>query len=103
MSRSRRPFSTSFVTLSRSPPLPRRPFLSESAARASRTSMVASLRTRRSRLAARIESTVTSIHLEDGQERFLRKLDRAYRLHALLALFLLLEKLLLTRDVTAIA
>ena len=40
--------------------------------------------------------------LEHGEERFLRDLDLADVLHALLAFFLLLEQLLLARDVAAI-
>src|SRR5580704_14515340 len=44
-----------------------------------------------------------SVHLEDGQEGLLRDLDRAHLLHALLALFLLLEELALAADVAAVA
>src|SRR6185503_3531906 len=43
------------------------------------------------------------IHLEDGEKRFLRNLDRADLLHALLSFFLLLEQLALPRDVAAVA
>ena len=43
------------------------------------------------------------VHLENRQECFLRDLDRADGLHALLALFLLLEQLALTRDIAAVA
>ena len=45
----------------------------------------------------------TSLDLQHGQERLLRDLDRADLLHALLALFLLLEELALARDVAAVA
>ena len=41
--------------------------------------------------------------LQHGQERFLRNLDAADLLHPLLAFFLLLEQLALTRDVAAVA
>src|SRR3954465_8730176 len=41
--------------------------------------------------------------LQHRQKRFLRNLDRADLLHALLALFLLLEELALSRDITAVA
>src|SRR5262245_12265352 len=43
------------------------------------------------------------LDLQYGYKRFLRNLDRAYLLHALLALFLLLEELPLSRDVAAVA
>src|SRR6267142_3567891 len=43
------------------------------------------------------------IHLEDGEKRFLRNLDRADLLHALFPFFLLLEQLALARDVAAVA
>ena len=41
--------------------------------------------------------------LQHGQEGFLRDLDRADLLHALLAFLLLLEQLALARDVAAVA
>src|SRR5215813_1085765 len=44
-----------------------------------------------------------SIYLQDRQERLLWDLDAAHLLHALLALFLLLEELALARDVAAVA
>src|SRR5689334_2286853 len=44
----------------------------------------------------------TAVHLEHGQERLLRDLDRAHLLHPLLALLLLLEQLALTGDVAAV-
>src|SRR2546425_11834067 len=43
------------------------------------------------------------VNLQDRQERFLRDLDRAHLLHALLSLFLLLEQLALARHVAAVA
>src|SRR5258705_3276691 len=43
------------------------------------------------------------IHLEDGEKRFLRDLDRADLLHSLLSFFLLFEKLALARDVPTVA
>ena len=43
------------------------------------------------------------VELEHGHEGFLRHVDRADGLHALLALGLLLEQLLLARDVAAVA
>src|SRR4051794_2310525 len=43
-----------------------------------------------------------SIHLQDGEERLLRDLDRAHLLHPLLPLLLLLEQLLLPADVAAV-
>src|SRR5687767_8632596 len=43
------------------------------------------------------------VDLQDRQKRFLRNLDRAHLLHALLPLFLLLEELALSRDVAAVA
>src|SRR5688572_6878588 len=42
-------------------------------------------------------------HLEDGEERFLRNLDVADLLHALLPRFLFLEQLALAADVAAVA
>src|SRR5687768_18422080 len=44
-----------------------------------------------------------SIHLEDGEKRFLRDLDRSHLLHALLSFLLLLEELALPADVAAVA
>src|SRR5262245_14752323 len=44
-----------------------------------------------------------SVHLEDGEKRFLQDLDAAYLLHALFALFLFFEKLALAADVAAVA
>src|SRR3989440_13045521 len=43
------------------------------------------------------------VNLQHRQERFLRDLDRAHLLHALLSLFLLLEQLALARYVPAVA
>ena len=43
------------------------------------------------------------VHLEDRHKGLLRDLDRSDGLHALLALFLLLEQLALTRDIAAVA
>src|SRR5258705_9800359 len=43
------------------------------------------------------------IHLEDGEKRFLRDLDRADLLHTLLSFFLLLEELALARNVPTVA
>ena len=43
------------------------------------------------------------VHLEDRHKRLLRDLDRSDGLHTLLALFLLLEQLALTRDIAAVA
>src|SRR3954469_16764600 len=47
--------------------------------------------------------SLPSIDLKDGQKRFLGDLDGADLLHALLPLFLFLEKLALARDVPAVA
>src|SRR5438045_3244022 len=44
-----------------------------------------------------------SVDLQDRQERLLREVDAADLLHPLLALFLLLEELLLAGDVAAVA
>ena len=44
-----------------------------------------------------------SVHLQHGEERFLRDLDGADLFHALFALLLFLEELALARDITAIA
>ena len=49
------------------------------------------------------ENVQLFVHLENRQECFLRNLDRADGLHALLALFLLLEQSAFTRDVAAVA
>src|SRR4051812_9926281 len=46
---------------------------------------------------------VVLVDLKDRQEGFLRDLDRSHLFHALLALLLLLEKLALAADVSAIA
>src|SRR5206468_416087 len=46
---------------------------------------------------------VLFVDLEDGEEGFLRYLDLADALHALLALLLLFEELALARDVAAVA
>src|SRR3989344_163795 len=46
---------------------------------------------------------VISVHLEDGEEGFLRDLDRAHLFHALLAFFLFLEELALAGNVAAVA
>ena len=43
------------------------------------------------------------VYFEDGVEGVLGDFDAAHGLHALLALFLLLEELALSRDVTAVA
>src|SRR6266487_1097864 len=43
------------------------------------------------------------VNLEDREKGFLRDLDRAHLLHALLSRFLLLEELPLARDVAAVA
>src|SRR4051812_37365395 len=82
----------------RSPALPASPGLMARAVRASRTSARASAFTRRSSAAAR-----TSVDLQDRQESLLRQLDGPDGLHPLLALFLLVEELLLARDVAAVA
>ena len=47
--------------------------------------------------------TRSVVHLEDGQERFLRHLDGADLLHALLAGLLFFEQLPLAGDVAAVA
>src|SRR5215208_2586937 len=51
-------------------------------------------------LAARL---APSVDLEHGEEGLLRQLDRADCLHAALSFLLLLEELLLARDVAAVA
>src|SRR5574344_1265547 len=50
-----------------------------------------------------ITKSIYSVDLQDGHERFLRHLDAADRLHALLAFLLFLQQLALTGDITAIA
>src|SRR5690349_8514804 len=50
-----------------------------------------------------IAASLLLVEPEHRQEGFLRYLDRAHRLHALLALFLLVEELALARDVAAVA
>lgn len=42
------------------------------------------------------------LHFQRGNERFLRDVDLAELAHALLALFLLLQKFFLTADITAV-
>jgi len=42
-------------------------------------------------------------HMENGQDRFLRKLNVTHLLHALLTIFLLLQQILLTTDVAAVS
>src|SRR5690606_36221258 len=63
-------------------------------------------RQRRKRRAAGTGSGRSSsavLDLEHGEERLLRDLDRSHLLHPLLAGLLLLEQLLLARDVAAVA
>ena len=87
-------------TVSRSPALPRRPALQRRAPRAPRARGTAPPCARADRAhGARMRQSTFRI----GQERLLRDLDGADRLHALLALLLLLEELLLARDVAAVA
>src|SRR5438067_13187000 len=52
---------------------------------------------------SRLECPKLLIHLQHRQERFLRNLDAADFFHPLLAFFLFLEQLALTRDITAVA
>src|SRR5512138_387304 len=52
--------------------------------------------------ASRCSLVAIPVHLEHGEERLLRHLDRAHLLHPLLALLLLLEQLLLPADVAAV-
>src|SRR5512146_2568778 len=59
-------------------------------------------RSRRAISAGTVQSSFVA-HLQYRKERLLRDLNRADLLHSLLALFLLFEQFLLSRDVPAVA